>query len=291
METNHISATPDFAMPKPKRIYDALELSLNRRFSNGWFLGANYTYSKLWGNYPGLSDTDEISGGGGWASDQGGPNPLSTGTGVVGARPGTNTSTQYDDEAYIKDARGQYLYGILPTDRPHVFKVYGSYQFKWGTELSANFFVESGTPLSTTVEDTIWDVMIVNGRGDLGRTPVLSQTNFMVSHEFKIKESKRLRFEFNVLNLFNQQTVRYVDNLVNRDRDPSAGMDLTNVNLLNGFDWQQLLSQSTYAQDPTLTKDPKSLDPHQNYAINPTHGMASFWNPPLAARFGVKFIF
>ncbi|HVN77737.1 MAG TPA: carboxypeptidase regulatory-like domain-containing protein [Terriglobia bacterium] len=287
-ETNHISATPDFAMPKPKRIYDALELSVNRRFSNGWLLGANYTYSKLWGNYPGLSDTDEIAGGAGWAADQGGLNGSGS---AIGARPGTNTSTQYDDEAYLKDARGQYLYGRLPTDRPHVFKVYGSYQFKWGTQVSANFFVESGTPLSTTVEDTIWDVMIVNGRGDLGRTPTLNQTNFMVSHEFKIKEGMHLRFEFNVLNLFNQQTVRYIDNLVTRDRDPSASMDLTNVNLLNGFNWQELVAQSTYAQDPSLTKDPHSFDPHQNYAINPTRGMASFWNPPFAARFGIKFIF
>ena len=56
----------------------------------------------------------------------------------------------------------------------------------------------------------------MNGRGDLGRTPTLSQTDLMVSHEFKIKEGKTLRFEFNMMNLFNQKTVRHIDPLVNR---------------------------------------------------------------------------
>ena len=44
---------------------------------------------------------------------------------------------------------GQYLEGRLETDRPHVFKAYGSYAFKWGTAVSANFYAGSGTPLTT----------------------------------------------------------------------------------------------------------------------------------------------
>ena len=63
-EDNHYGATPDFQMPRPKRHYDASELSVNRRFSSGWFLGGNYTFSRLCGNYAGLSSTDEIVNGG-----------------------------------------------------------------------------------------------------------------------------------------------------------------------------------------------------------------------------------
>jgi len=107
----------------------------------------------------------------------------------------------------------------------------------------------------------------------------------------KIKESKRLRFEFNVLNLFNQKTIRHLDVLVNRQRDPSAETDLSNVNLLNGFNWQRLFSQSTYAQDPSLSADPTSFDPHKNYSVNPTYGLSDLWNSGLAARFGIKFMF
>ena len=43
-------ATADFAMPKPKLQYDALEISLSRRFSKNWFASANYTLSRLYGN-------------------------------------------------------------------------------------------------------------------------------------------------------------------------------------------------------------------------------------------------
>jgi hypothetical protein len=287
METNHISLTPDFPMPKPKRQYDALEVSFNRRFSKNWFLGANYTYSRLYGNYSGLADTDEIEAKDGWVTDQV-PDARAF---AMTARPGTNTTTYYDSEAYLLDSKGQYLNGRLATDRPHVFKAYGSYTFRWGTSLSLNFYAGSGTPLTTTAEDLYWDPLMVNGRGDAGRTPALTTTNFMVSHEIKIKETMRLRFEFNVLNLFNQQTVRHRDMAVNRFRDESSEIDLSNVNLLQGFNWQQLFSQTTYAQDPTKSTDPTSFDPHKNFSVNPYYGLPDIWNPGLSARIGVKFIF
>jgi hypothetical protein len=281
METNHISATPDFPMPLPRRDYDALQLTFSRRFSKGWYLGANYTYSRLYGIYPGLSDTDEIAVGG-WSANQG-VNQI--------ARPGTNTSTQYDSEAYILDSKGRYLYGRLATDRPHAFKAYGSYDFKWGTTVSANFFVESGTPLTTQLEDSWWDPMMINGRGDMGRTPVLSQTDLAISHEFKFRETKRLHLEFNMMNIFNQKTVRHTDTLINRSREASTEMVLDNVNLLQGFDWQSLFSQTAWAVDPALSTDPHSLDPLKNYSVSPTYHKADLWNTGFRGRIGVKFIF
>ena len=33
---------------------------LARRFANRWFFSGNYTYSRLYGNYPGISSSDEI---------------------------------------------------------------------------------------------------------------------------------------------------------------------------------------------------------------------------------------
>ena len=63
-----------FATPRPKRTYDALELGYNRRFSGNWFFSANYTLSRLWGNYAGLASSDEIttptSGGGSAVAQQ-----------------------------------------------------------------------------------------------------------------------------------------------------------------------------------------------------------------------------
>ena len=53
--------TPTFATPKPKRQYDAIELSLTRRFANNWFGSASYVYSRLYGNYSGIVSTDEVT--------------------------------------------------------------------------------------------------------------------------------------------------------------------------------------------------------------------------------------
>ena len=54
------TATGPFEVPKPKRQYDALQVSLNRRFSGNWFVGGSYVLSRLYGNYAGLASSDEI---------------------------------------------------------------------------------------------------------------------------------------------------------------------------------------------------------------------------------------
>ncbi len=45
--------------PKAVRDYDAVELTIDKRLSNRWSARASYTISRLYGNYPGLSQTDE----------------------------------------------------------------------------------------------------------------------------------------------------------------------------------------------------------------------------------------
>jgi hypothetical protein len=286
-ETNHYGATPDFRMPRPKRNYDALELSISRRFFTGWFVSGNYTFSRLYGNYAGLSSTDEIVQGGlpnqSWAVSQ---SPF-----TALARPGGNANRDYDSDEVMFDSRGNFLFGRLETDRPHVFKVYGSYKLKWGTEVGGRFYGGSGTPITTRVENLSQIPIMVNGRADAGRLPFLNTTDLLLSHEISIADERRLRFEFNMINLFNQKTARYQQNIVTRYRDSSSAMDMHAVNLLEGYDWRDLLSQTEYAQDRTRSSDPTSLDPTKNWAVDPTYGKQDVFNDGFAARFLVKFIF
>src|SRR5262249_27033507 len=58
--TKDAAGNCSYLMPTAQRVYNAMELSLARRFTGGWFASASYVYSKLWGNYPGLQNTDEI---------------------------------------------------------------------------------------------------------------------------------------------------------------------------------------------------------------------------------------
>ncbi len=111
--------------PRPNRTYDAFEIGYNRRFANNWFFSANYTISRLYGNYAGLASSDEYN------------TPTTGVSSSVGqqqagtlARPGGNVNRAWDLDELLCDSHGNLdVLGRLGTDRPHVVKLYGAYQF------------------------------------------------------------------------------------------------------------------------------------------------------------------
>src|SRR6185369_8237165 len=157
------------------------------------------------------------------------PNAQNASGSVV--RNGDPASRAWDIAEILWDSHGNLNpEGRLPTDRPRVVKLYGSYTFQWGTEIAGNFYAGSGAPLSTYVWTINSIPLFVNGRGDLGRTERLSQTDMLISHEIKLGETRRVRFEANVLNLFNQKSQRHLFTSLNRpETRPSAQMDLSKV--------------------------------------------------------------
>jgi hypothetical protein len=266
--------TKPFTTPKPVRVYDAMELSVNKRFGNNWFGSASYVYSRLYGNYAGLASSDEIN--------TPTTNVSSTTTQQSGgsiSRPGSSATRSWDIDEILWDSHGNLdVKGRLATDRPHVVKLYGSYFFKWGTEVGGFFYGSSGTPMSTVVNTLNQIPVFVNGRGDMGRTPILTQTDLVVAHEVKFGEVRRLRFEFNGTNLFNQQTARHIFNSVNRGAGAaraSSAIDLSGTDLAKGYDYKALINASAEGKN----------------AFDPRFGMSDLFNPGFAGRLLVKFIF
>ncbi len=194
-------ATKPFPMPKPIRTYDAMELSLTRRFSKNLFGSASYVYSRLYGNYAGLASSDEIT-----SPSTGLSSATAQQQGGSIARQGGSANRAWDLDEILFDSRGNLdVVGRLATDRPHVVKLYGAYDFKFGTEVGAFFYGGSGTPISTYVNTLHQIPVFVDGRGSMGRTPILTQTDLVVTHTVKIGEGKKLKFEFNAINLFNPE--------------------------------------------------------------------------------------
>ena len=273
--------TAPFEIPKPERKYTALEFTANRRFSNSWFLGSSYVYSRLRGNYTGLVNTDEVTY----------PGRVSVGAQEAfgqRTRPGTNASRAYDLDQMMFDSHGNLINGPLPTDRPHVAKVYGSYMFKTGTNVGLNFYGGSGTPITEVVQTTSNVPVFVEGRGSLGRTDVLTQTDLLVSHEFAVGGTKKLRLEFNGLNIFNQKEARHVFDTVNRigangRRLVSSAIDLTKTDLQVGYDYNALLAASPDAAKPAGT-------PGAGYK-DPRYLMPDIFNPGFDGRITVRFLF
>ncbi len=263
----------EFPLPTAKRKYDALELSFTRRFAKGWQASGSYVYSRLWGNYAGLQNTDEIFPGG---TNRGSLPSQSAFTNAY--RPGTSASRAWDLDYYNWDSNGNYdVTGRLGGDRPHVLKLYGSYTLpkslpRGSTTFGVVFRASSGVPVSTLVQDNHNIPLFVEGRGDLGRTPINSNTDLTAMHEIKVAEGKALRIEFNLQNLFNQRISQYTYQYVNRFRTASKGIVLGSVDLEEGYDWKAMLDGITDAYDPRF-------------------GKADNYSAGFAGRFGVKFVF
>jgi hypothetical protein len=262
-------------MPKAKRQYDAVELSLTRRYANGWFFSGSYTYSRLYGNYPGISSSDEIR------------TPTTNITSPTAQnqlgntfRQGGNVNRAWDIDYLNWDSHGTHdVRGRLATDRPHVVKLYGSYQLPVGTQVGAFFYGGSGTPVSTYVMTSDQIPVFVEGRGDLGRTPVLTRTDVLVAHEFNMMQNRRIRIELNVLNVFNQKTATHFYNQLNRGpsglpRQASA-ISMANVDLTKGYDYNALIratADGLNAYDPRFRQD-------------------DLFNPGTQGQLSVKFVF
>jgi hypothetical protein len=175
------------------RNYDGIELRLTKRLSNNWSAFAGYTWSRLFGNYGGLASSDE------------------------NGRTSPNVDRYFDGMYLLFDDNGVPVEGLLPTDRPHYFKGQFTYDFKWGTNVGVFTQVSSGTPLSTFISLQGYSPTFVNGRGDLGRTPVFSETGLFVQHDIKLMAGHRVNVNLNIDNLFDQDTVTNITTTPWRD--------------------------------------------------------------------------
>ena len=206
-----------FIPRKAVRDYDAFEIRLDRRFANDYYFNLNYTYSRLYGNYSGLASSDEEG------------------------RTDPNVSRAFDapfTEAVVKD--GSNTLGRLATDRPHSLKFAGAYSLDWNkhfgfgsnntTEFSTFFTAQSGTPITTFASVAGYNSIILNGRGDLGRTERFTQTDFSIRHRYRFGRDNRFTMvgDLDIINLFNQASVTNRYNLISQNDfpldDPAYGL-------------------------------------------------------------------
>ncbi len=173
---------------KPERIYDALEMRLDRRFRNNYQFNLAYTFSKLQGNYSGLASSDENG----------------------RTSPGVNRFFDLPHLGFT--AAGTPDNGVLATDRPHVLNAFGSYMLDWAgmsTNFAAFTTFQSGTPQTSFY--TFYAAAVLYERNDLGRSPMFTNTDLMISHRIRFGSgSKYLSLDLNILNLFNEDNVPHV---------------------------------------------------------------------------------
>lgn len=253
---------------KPQRTYKAWEISLDRRLANNFYFNVNYTWSRLFGNYSGLASSDE----GGRTS------------------PGVN---RFFDLPYIGFTyAGGPDNGLLATDRTHVANAYGAYIFDWrgsrtnSTELSFFQTFQSGTPQSTMVAfHATGTPIFLNGRGDLGRTEMFTQTDFSVSHKYKFGRDSRytIAADLNILNLWDEANVTSLFTTLSAVNVPETSIctiaNCTNVQAINQLTAGQLYGPvNTYLNGALNRKDAR-------------FGQANGYQGARSVRFGLRFFF
>jgi hypothetical protein len=273
------------ASPKAERKYDALELRVDKRFSSNYYLNASYTYSRLFGNYSGLASSDE-------------PDALGVG------RSSPNVNRFFDLPHLGFTTNGEPDNGRLATDRPHAFKFFGAYNFDWksifghrlensgrnSTELSASFIGLSGTPTSTQI--AIYGANVFPfGRGDLGRSPMFTQTDMALSHTYRFGDDGRmgLKFEVNALNVFNENNVTSVFQLISPDSLTGSTFGFTNAATAETDTIRAIfaggLTDQIVAGFSRPAGDPRRI------ASDVRYGLPRTFQTPRQIRFGFKFFF
>ncbi len=202
-------------LPTAIRNYDGVEVRLTKLASKHWAGMFSYTYSRLWGNYTGLTTTDQIDGN-------------------AAGRNSPDTTRAFDEPFYYYGANGKSTDGLLPTDRPNTFKGYSYYTLPWkGMKTTFGLFqyAYQGSPASShtdlanafagiPLESTYifgrgnWVDLTTDASGNITigpphfrRTPWFTQTDFNIEHSFKVKESQALHLVVNFANLLNQHSV------------------------------------------------------------------------------------
>jgi hypothetical protein len=168
---------------KAKREYTAVNFEVKKQWSDGWSLTAMYTWSKLYGN---------------WDLD------YSTGTSLFYA------------SSYIEDAPGLYIEdplrtGYMAGDRPHVFKLFGSWEFFRNLSVGGFLRVQSGRPWEARLRDYYGNYYRYVEAAGTNRLKTWTNLDLQLSYAIPLGGRFNGILEARVMNVFDQQTVLSLD--------------------------------------------------------------------------------
>jgi hypothetical protein len=233
--------------PKFERIYDGVDFQLKKRYANNWAAGVSYTISRLKGNFDGLADSDQQI--------------------YADLNPNIGIYCDYLEGCYT--SKSTVDYGRLSSDRPHQFKVNGTYSAPWGLTAGMFFQAVSGTPITANLGVNSSTVTHPTGRGGDGRNKMINQTDLSLMYGFKLGGNMRLSATFNVINLFDQaENTRTYQNML---LGGSVSVKVPATTYFSGYDYKAVVAASGSA-------DPRFL-------------MVDRFQAPRSMRIGVKLDF
>jgi hypothetical protein len=160
-----------------RRSYRAFTVDVRRRLANGWMSYVNYTWSRFEGNF----DLDY------------------------------STVAVFNTSSFIQDAPGTNVedpnrFGPLFEDRPHVLKLFASYEVTSRLSTAAYLRVQSGTPWAARGRD--WAGVALNYLEPAGthRNPTWTNVDVMAAYRLPLQGAVNVTVEGRLLNVFDNQT-------------------------------------------------------------------------------------
>lgn len=237
----------------PSRTYNALQLTVTRRFSKALYMQGSYTYSKTKGNFPGLISYDN-------------------------GQLDPNISSQYDLIELLANR-----YGPLPQDRPHYIKLDGYYSFdlKKAGELTIGTRIRalSGIPRDTLARHHRYGAgeSFLLPRGEIGRTPFETGVDIHLGYARKLSRGMEIEVFSDIINVLNDQGVASVDEQYSTASPSNPIVNGTYEDLV-------FAKENT----PGSTGGGETSEPIRR---NPNFGNVNGRYTPLSARFGVRLTF
>jgi len=177
--------------------YWALVIEVNKSFSQNWQLRANYTISKVFGNFEGA-----------FRNDNGQSDP-----GISSLFDFTNGNFNL--------LGGQSTPGVLNQNRQQVANVYFSYIFDHGMlknlTLGTGVNIQTGTPITELAAHPVYlnsNEVPIGGRGALGNTPTTATVNFHSDYLWNLRERLHLRFGADLFNVANAKRILFYNQAI-----------------------------------------------------------------------------
>jgi len=219
--------------PEAVRDYDAVTLSFNKVFTNQWLVQANYTWSRLWGNYSGLFRPENL-------------------------QLAPNVTSDFDLISLTENRTG-----LLLLDRTHSVKINGAKEFVLSGKLSMNLGMSyrgsSGTPLNVTSAHPIYgpDFTFLLPRGAGGRLPFVHNIDTRLSANYRLTGDMVATVSMDVFNLFNFQAATSMDQRYTA-QTIGAIIDGTEEDLERLVDEGAIVKNPNYGR-PTSYQSPRSI--------------------------------
>jgi hypothetical protein len=222
----------DLNYPESVRKYTAIDIAVEKGWDGVWMLKAAYTWSESEGNNEGYVRSDN-------------------------GQDDAGLTTLFDQPGLLDGA-----YGLLPNDRTHQFKAYGSYQLTEDFNLGFNFSYQSGRPINA-----------------FGIHPTDAFAQAYGSESFYAQGQ-----------LVPRGSKGRTDDVMSIDLSASYRLDLNGSDLVFRADVFNVLNSDTVTEVDEIWDDEGSPD-YSSPSKSPTYGLPTNWQTPRYVRFSVNYAF